>query len=150
MLDTTVLDARIATLLAGDTTTLAQATNANLIALIVVPFVPGPSLDFTGLTEATFPGYTALAVGLNAQTVYFDPTTGRRVIEIIPPVGGWQFTSTGATSPQQIVYGFCLVNHAKTVTYGGQLLSTPVTIANSGDGLNLGQVAFNLTPFAMS
>jgi hypothetical protein len=144
MVDTTVLDDRLATLLAGDTTTLAQAANANYIALVVVPFSPGPNLDFTGLTEATFAGYAALACGLNAQNVFNDPTTGLRLIELVPPVGGWQFTSTGATSPTQTVYGWCLVNHAKTVTYGGGLLPTPVQIQNTGDGVNLGSLGFGL------
>jgi hypothetical protein len=149
MLDTTTLDNRIATLLAGDTTTLAQAASANYVVLVVNPFTPAPNTDFTGLTEATFTGYAALAAGLNAQVVYFDPITGTRVVEIIPPVGGWQYTSSADTSPPQVVYGFCLVNHAKAVTYGSQLLPAPVTIAHNGDGVNLGAVQFKLTPNAM-
>ena len=149
MTDTTTLDNRIATLLAGDTTTLAQATNANLVCLIASPFTPGPGLQFSSLTEATFTGYAALAAALNAQSVYNDPVTFRRVIEILPPAGGWVYVCTAAPTPAQVIYGYVLTNHAKTTIYGMQLLPTPVTIGNIGDGVNLGSVQFNLLQYAM-
>lgn len=148
MLDTTVLDNRIAALIAADTTTLDQATNANYVCLVISPFVPGPNLDFTTLTEASFPGYAAIPAALGAQTAYTDTSTGLRVVEILPPVGGWTYASTGTPSPAQTVYGFVLVNHTKTVTYGGQLFPTPIVINGTGQGINLGTVAFNFTPNA--
>lgn len=150
MVDTQVLDDRIAVLLAADTVTLNQAANNMHVVLIVAPFVPGPQLDVTTLTLATFTGYVDLQAALGAQNVYNDPVSGKRFIEILPPVGGWQFTATGPTSPAQTVYGYVLTNKLLTVTYGGALLPTPVLIQGTGDGVNLGQVAFALTRFAMN
>jgi hypothetical protein len=144
MIDTQTLDDRIAALLAADTTTLNQAANALKVCLVIVPFVPTSQTDFTTLTEATFTGYAAISVTLGAQSVYNDPITLRRVVEILPPAGGWQYTATGAGGLPQTVYGYCLTNLGKTITYGSQLLPTPVIIANTGDGVNLGAVLFSL------
>jgi hypothetical protein len=149
MLDTQTLDDRLATLLAADTTTLNQAANALKVHLIVAPFVPGPQLDVTTLTEATFAGYAAVNVTLGAQTVYNDPVSGRRIIELVAPAGGWQFTATGAVSPAQTVYGYVLTDKNTLITYGGGLLPTPVVIQNTGDGVNLGAIGFSLQRFAM-
>lgn len=149
MLDTQVVDDQLATLLAADPTTLAPASGGNKIHLIVAAFTPGPGLDFTTLTEATFPGYAALVAGVGTQPVYNDPVSGKRVIEIKAPTGGWNFISTGPTSPSQTVYGFVMTDGASAVTYGAELLDTPVVITNTGDGLTLTAVQFALTRFAM-
>jgi hypothetical protein len=127
---------QIATLLAGDTTTLANAA-ALKIHLAKANFTPSPALLLAGLTEADFVGYAALAAGIGAQLNYVDPVTGLVTIEIKPPAGGWHFSVTGITNLPETIYGWYVTDNGTTVLYGSARLVTPIPLTASGQGFDI-------------
>jgi hypothetical protein len=137
------------TLLAADTSTLAAAV-ANKVKLAVAPFVPSPGLDPTTLTEASFPGYTALDPTAGTQLSYVDPLDGLRTIEFKEPLGGWHFACTGTPSPPQTVYGWYITDSTGATLLGCGLLPVPVPFTGAGQALNLPTLTFkfsNQSPF---
>jgi phage-related tail fiber protein len=133
------------TLMAADTTTLANATALKL-HLLSAPFTPGPGTDLGSLTEATFDGYAAKTAGTGTQQAFRDPITGQLTVQMLEPAGGWHFQCNGATALPQTIYGYCLTNGAGSVTYGSALLPTPIVITASGDAVDIAQVRFEFAP----
>jgi hypothetical protein len=129
-------------LLAADTTTLSQAANALQVHLAINNFAPGLDLLLASLTEATFPGYGAKNVGLNTQPVFYDAETGLLTIKLIEPAGGWLWQSTGVPAAAETIYGCYLTDNAGAILYGSQLLETPVTIDNTGQGIQIDNIDF--------
>lgn len=140
----------IATLLANDTAILAPAVNANKVALIAAPFTPGPGLTLADLTLATFTGSAPLAGATGPQDVGRDPATGEQVITVIAPAGGWVFTCTVTPGSPQQIYGYALVDNGVANLLATALLPQPLTIAASGDFIDLGKVNFVLNAAPLS
>jgi len=149
MTGTKLLNDRIATLLAADTTTLAQVGLVNL-HLAKEPFTEGPDLLLGDLTEADFDGYAPLAVDSATAQVFTDPTSGDTVIQLDEPAGGWSWETTGTTDLPQTIYGFALTDTAGAVVHGSQLLDTPVVLDGTGQGFNIPNINFRLNAGAMS
>lgn len=149
MTPTKALLDRVATLLASDTTTLAPASLATKVHLAVAPFTPGPNLTPSSFTEASFTGYSALSAGTGTQQEFFDPATGNRIIQVLEPAGGWHWQATGSSGLPQTVYGYYITDNGGTTLYGSALLSSPVTLQSSGDGVDVGNVRFGLVPGAL-
>lgn len=125
-------------LLAADTATLAQAANANLIVLCTNQIAPSELMVMADIDEATFDGYAALEVGLNAQPEALDPSNADSIIDLIPPVTGFRWETTGLTNLPQTIYGFALCNQAKTILFAAQLLPAPVTLTGTNQRVDVG------------
>jgi len=149
MLATQVLIDRVATLLAADTTTLAQVGLVN-VHLAKEPFTPGPDLVLGDLVEADFDGYGALAVDSAAAQVFVDPITGDQVIQLDEPAGGWTWETTGVTNLPQTIHGAYLTNSANNVVYGAELLDEQPELNASGQGFSLPYVRFRVGSGALT
>jgi hypothetical protein len=136
-----VLQNIIATLLAHDTGSLANAT-AMHVHLAKAPFTPSPVLDVTGLVEADFAGYAIIDPTAGNQLEYYDPITGLVTVELATPVGGWHFQTTGTGQLPQTIYGWYVTDHTDAILYGSGLLATPVPLTASGQGLDLPPLTF--------
>ena len=144
------LATQVSTLLGADTTTLAAATALKL-HLAQAAFTPALSLTVASFTEATFTGYAALAAGATGtQTSYLDPATGNTFLEIKPPVGGWLFKTTSAAGLPQTIYGYYLTDSTSATLYGSALLSAPVILTLSGQGIEVPNARFVFPPSPMS
>ena len=137
-----LLDA-LATLIADDVATLASVTAMHL-HLAMAPFSPSSNLIVADFTEATFTGATAKDAGTGNQTVFTDPVTGLRTIQIKEPAGGWTWVCTAGTGLPQTIYGVYLTDNGDTHLYGSMLLDTPITITTSGQGVHVGYITFSL------
>lgn len=142
MTPSTALKEAMLDLLAADTMTLAQAMNANEIALVVSSFTPAGDLVPGDVTFATFMGSAPVSVELMDQQVGYDPVRGEWFIQIVPPVGGFYYECSMAPASAETVYGYMLTNMAGSVNYGSKLLDTPVIIQAVGDSVDLGPVRF--------
>jgi hypothetical protein len=141
MTPTKILTDTLAELLAGDVAYLAAAA-AKHVHLIAEPFSPGPELDFTTLTEATFAGSAALIAAAGAQQAFTDPLTAQRVTQLIEPLGGWHWECTADPALPETIYGVILTDLADLVTLGGQLFDAPITIGEAGQAIDVDQVRF--------
>lgn len=150
MIASNLLLDRLATILSTDTGSLAPAAGGVKVHLASAPFNPAPSLLLAGLTEATFQGYAALLAATGAQMEFVDPVTGNRVVQLQEPAGGWHWATTGAVGLPMTIYGIYVTDNGVTVLYGSQLFSTPVVLTASGQGIDQGQVRFQLAPPTIS
>jgi hypothetical protein len=132
---------KMAQLLAADTATLAQAADANVVALVMEEFNPSEASAIGDLTLSTFDGDTPLEAELGAQAEGLDPTNNDAIITILPPVGGWRWETTGTTNLPQTIYGFALVTDAG-VLLGCETLETPITLTGVNQVIQLPVVAF--------
>jgi len=133
----------IQALIAADATGLAD-TDALHVHLIKSAFTPTQETALADLTQADFGGYADIAAEAGTQQTFRDPVTGQLVIQMEEPVGGWHWQATSGANLPQTIYGFVLTDNADAVTYGSQLLDTPVTLTDSGDAVDIGQVRFNI------
>lgn len=129
-------------LLAADPATLAQAMNANEIALVISSFVPSGDLVIGDVTLATFMGSAPIAVALMDQQVGYDPVRGEWFIQMIGPIGGFYYEASMAPAAAETVYGYVLTDMAGATVFGSKLLDTPVIIQGVGDAVDLGAVRF--------
>jgi hypothetical protein len=93
MTPTDLLEARVAALLAADTTTLAEATFLHL-HLVGANFNPLTVQTVAELTLLSGGGLDAKATTSAVQVVYRDPVSGNWVISIAEPAGGWQWVAS--------------------------------------------------------
>lgn len=119
-------------LLAADTSTLAVAANPPRVVLFKAPFTPSPDLVFADLVPADFDGYTDTLCQTGAQRQTLDPNTGDSLVQMIAPLGGWQWETTGLTNLPQSIYGWGLVPNGSASVYGSELFDVPVLL----DGIN--------------
>jgi len=138
---TQVIINSLAELLAEDVAFLAAAAVKN-VHLIMEPFTPGPSTDFTTLTEATFTGSAAKTAAAGAQQFFTDPTTGQRICQLIEPAGGWHWLCTADPAAPEDIYGYVVTDAADAVTLGSQLFDTPINISGAGQAIDVDQVRF--------
>jgi hypothetical protein len=127
-------------LLSADATTLAPAVNACEVHLAMNAFTPGLDLEIGDLTEATFTGSAAKAVGLGAQPIYYDSADNLLTIRLLEPVGGWNWTCTVAPGAPETIYGVYVTDDTGAILFGAQLLENPVTIDDAGQGLGVGDI----------
>jgi len=135
----------MATLLAADTTTLANVS-AMKVGLIVAPFTPSLDRLMAELTIAAGDGLDALAVGTGTQNESLDPLTGEFVIEIKPPAGGIRWELTADQDPAVLVYGFALGNNAMNTLYGTHSLADPVTLESINQSITAPALTFKIDP----
>lgn len=137
-------------LLAADATTLAPATDANIIALIAAPFTESENLTVAGLTLATFTGSAPIEGATGAQQSGVKPATGEQVITILAPAGGWRWECTAAPTAPEGIFGYALLSNDGLTLLAVHTLATPESIAAAGDFIDLGSVelTFNLAPIS--
>jgi hypothetical protein len=131
---------KAAQLLAADASTLAPATDANVIALVKAPIAPGEGLLLIDITLADFDGSTPIDVGTGTQPEALDPNTADAIISLLPPAGGFRFETTGITNLPQTIYGYVLLNNAMTKVYASESLATPITLTAINQVIELGTV----------
>lgn len=144
MLATSALLERMADLLGADTVTLAAPTTFVEIHLSQTPFTPTPTVVPGDITPATFDGYAPLSAGSAATQVFVDPATGDVMLQMVEPLGGWTFQTSGVTNLPQTIYGWILTDAAGAVAHGSQLLDDPVTLDGVGQGFSVPRVGFRL------
>jgi hypothetical protein len=137
-------------LLAADTTTLAPAMNAIYMALVKAPLVPTEQLTFADITLATFDGSTPIALTVGSQPEGLDPVTTDSVIDLSPPAGGFRWITTGTTDLPQTIYGYVLLDHAKTTLYAAETLDVPITLTATGQRIDIGDANLNLAAGSIS
>lgn len=141
---------RVATLLGGDTTTLAPAASPPKLRLAQAAFVPSVALLIGGLTEASFTGYAALLCAINAQQVFQDPVSGQQCIQMIEPLGGWHYLVTSATGLPQTIYGYYLTDNAGATLYASALFPTPIVLNANGQAVDVSQARMLLSQSALT
>lgn len=134
-------------LLAADVATLAPVAG-NKIALYTNNATPSENSVLTDFTLATFTGSTPVTATPGTQPEGYVPGTGDSRINISPPVGGFRFECSVAPVVPEVIYGYIMVDNAGAVYLAGKRLSSPITIANVSDAIDLGDV--NLTLLANS
>lgn len=139
----TIID-RVSALLATDTTTLDQATDALKVTLIMANFTPGPDTDIGSLTVATFTGSGAKLAGTGAAQNFRDPSTGQQVVQLKEPAGGWHWQATDAVNLPQTIYGFVVTSNDLSETFGSYKFPVPIQLLSAGDGVDIPQVRFNV------
>jgi hypothetical protein len=128
----------LAALLAG----ILSTPSFPLVHLAAASFAPGPGLDPSTLTEATYDGYAAkLLTGWGTPHLV---ASGNVVVDATP-VLGW--TPTGSLTPNTI-YGWWVIDHAGNLVSSG-LLPAPVLLHGTATTLSfvfgLGQGPWNYT-----
>lgn len=121
---------------AADTDFLGSATELK-VYLVVSNFVPSRNLDIDSLTLASFTGSAAKTAGEAPQDVFEDPVSGRTVIQIKEPLGGWNWICTADPVEPQTVYGYIVTDGAGTGLIGSALLDNTVQISTAGQGLSI-------------
>lgn len=132
-------------LLAADTATLAAAT-AMHVHLAAAPFTPGLDVSLGSLTEASFTGSAALALGTGAQPIYYDAADGLLTIYLKEPAGGLKWVCTVDPGSPETIYGVYLTDTADAVLWGTMLLDAPLTISSAGQGLEVPYLTFKFSP----
>lgn len=141
---------RLGELLAADATTLAPATDANIIALIAAPFTESENLTVAGLTLATFTGSAPIEGATGSQQSGVKPATGEQAVTILAPAGGWRWECTAAPTTPEGIFGYCLLSNDGLTILAVTTLPTPQSIAGVGDFIDLGAVelTFTLAPIS--
>jgi hypothetical protein len=137
-----ILD-RLAELLANDTTTLAPAALAVHVHLANNAFTPGPTLTVADFVEATFDGYAPLDAEVGPQQDFFDPATGNRVVQLVEPLAGWHWVTTGVTDLPQDITGYYVTDNTDAVLYGCFRFGANVPLTASGQSVDIGNVRFS-------
>jgi len=135
---------QIAALIAADTTTIGEATGC-MVHLAVNNFTPSLDLDFTTLTEATFPGYTSITSAVGPQKHYYDAVDGLQTVQIMEPANGWHWTCNANPTAAQTIYGFYVTDTTQTFLMGSALLPTPVTVNKAGQGFDLDDITLKFS-----
>lgn len=125
-------------LLAADTATLAPATLANKIALVMANFVPSESLKLSDLTLATFTGSTPILGTAATQPEGLDPATGDSIIDLPAASGMYRWETTATTLLPQTIYGYALIDNGATKLLASALLDAPVTLTDINQRIDIG------------
>jgi hypothetical protein len=135
---------RLGTLLATDTGSIASATLAVKVHLAIAPFTPGLALLPGSFTEATFAGYAALLGAVGAQQNFGDPLTGFQTIQLVEPAGGWHWVTTALTALPQTVYGWYVTDNGNANVFGSGLFSAPFPLSAIGQGVDIGNLRWQI------
>lgn len=150
MLATRFLRDNAMVLLAADPATLAPVANAIYLALVKTNFAPSEGLVLADITLADFTGSTAIGVTVGAQPEGFDPATDASIIDLSPPVGGFRWVTGDVVHLPQTIYGYVLLNHAKTIVWGSALLVNPLVLSLAAQVVDIGDVRLSLAPGSIS
>lgn len=132
---------QLGALLAADATTLAPASDANMIALIIAAFALSENLTVGDLTLAAGNGLDPIAGATGAQEVAIDPTTLMQLITLMPgATSGWRWVTSGEFDSPVTVYGFALTDNAGTTLLAAAALPVPVTVDAAGYQIDLDPV----------
>jgi len=145
MKPTKALANTISTLLAADTTILANAS-AMKLALITQPFTESLDRLAGDLTMASASPLAPVAATAGAQENGVDPVTGELKVEVKPPAGGFRWeTGTGFSGPVTI-YGYALTNNAGSSLIGMQALADPITLTGDNQSHTAPAIEFRIDP----
>jgi hypothetical protein len=142
---------RLGTLLAADATTLAPASLANQMQLIIAPFVPNENLTASSLTFGTTNGLGPIACATGAQESALDPVTGAQIITIVPGAGsGFRWVSSGTFTSPITVYGIALTDSTGATLLGVAQFATPYIMQAAGYQIDAdpAQITFVLQPMS--
>jgi hypothetical protein len=142
MIPSKALREKMATLLGADTATLAPAANANVIALFMNDISPTEATVLGDLVLSTFDGNAPLEVGLNAQPVALDPANNDAIIDMVPPITGFRWVTSGVTNLPQTIYGYALLTHLNAAYLAAKRLDTPVVLTAVGQRVDIGAPNF--------
>jgi len=142
MIPTLAIREKMAQLLAADTATLAPSSSPPVVALVMAQFNPSEYLTAGDLTLATFDGSAPIPCQTGPQNEALDPATNDAIIDMVPPVGGWRWETTGTANLPQTIYGFALLKGDLSTVYGAALLPAPVTLSGVNQRLELDAVNF--------
>lgn len=134
---------------AADASSLADAMGLK-VHLCTDNIDPDGVTDFTALTEVTFMGGTAKTATMGAAQEGRDPATGRRLITIPEPVGGWRWECTMDIDPGETARLVVVTDNASAVTYSAAKIEPPVTVTKTGDVVIVGSLdlLMQLNPWA--
>lgn len=135
----------ISDLIAADTAYLGDAAVKH-VHLITEAFVAGDLTDYAALTKATFDGYGAKNAAAGAQLSFTDPADNSRIVELIPPAGGWHWETTGVTNLPQSIVGYGVTDDADALSLGGVALETPIVLTEAGQGIDLPPIRIRIPP----
>lgn len=146
MIPTTAIRRKAMQLLAADAATLAPVADEIFIGLVKEQFNSSEALAFAGITLADFDGSDPIPLTVGAQDEGIDPVDNSSRIDLSPPIGGFRFVVTGATNLPQTIYGYVLLNHAKTGVLASELLETPINLTAIDQVIDVGDPILSL-PF---
>jgi hypothetical protein len=133
-------------LLATDADTLAPVALANKMCLAKADFVPNEALLIGDMTEADFDGYVSISVAVGPQNEGYDPTTDASVVDLIPPIGGFRWSTSGITLLPMTIYGYYLTDNAKGVLYASKRFETPIVLTGTLQVIDIGPANLSLNP----
>jgi len=145
MKPTRTLANTLATLLAADTSFLANAS-APKVGLITAPFTPSIDRVIGDLTISALTGLVPIAAVAGGMPESVDPVTGELIVEIEAPTGGFRWETGGGTTYPVTVYGFALGNNAMNNLYGTESLETPVTLTADNQSITAPPLKFRIDP----
>lgn len=119
-------------------------SSAPYMALVMMPFTPGPTLVLSDLTLATFTGNAAKVAGAVVPVFYSDPSTGDYIGLLVEPAGGWKWTPSDGVNLPQTIYGYACLNNAKDTLLATQLFDPPLLITAPGQLITIGDVEFRV------
>lgn len=132
---------RLGTLLAADATTLAPASDANMVALVIAPFTNSETLVVGDLTLAADHGLAPIACATGAQEVALLPSSFAQIITMKPgATTGFRWVSSGSFPPPITIYGYALLDNALANVLAAQTLDAPVIISDAGQQIDLDPV----------
>lgn len=144
------LNQAMMTALAAQATTLAPATDANVIALVIASFSSSESTVLADLTLASGDGLDPIEGVTGTQLVGNNPATNQITITIKEPAGGWHWQLTGTPVAPITVYGYALLKNDLSVLYATAVLPTPVVVSTIGDIVDIGSSTLVLPIGALS
>ncbi len=135
---------RLGTLLSTDVGSIASATLAAKAHLSQATFTPSLGLTIASFTEATFAGYAALLGAVGNQQLFVDPLSGFQTVQLNEPAGGWHWATTTAVGLPQTIFGWYVTDNASGVVYGSGLFAIPFILSAAGQGLDIGQLRWQI------
>jgi hypothetical protein len=136
-------------LLDPDTGILADCELVS-VALINEPFdAADPTLDLGALSRATFTGSAAKAGGGGAAQLFLDPLTATWYLRIVEPAGGFVWICTAAPVSPETIYGLVATQTDSAFAMGAASIP-PTLISVSGDGIDPGNVVFQLAGITLA
>lgn len=122
-----------------------EALTLGKVVPLRAPYTYDPAMTIADVTVSDFPGSAGI-VQDDVPDGFTDPVTGDYIMIMIPPAGGWRWTSTGTTNLPQQITGLALVSADGATLYAvSDPLTPPVDITESGQGWAAGELGFRLT-----
>jgi len=117
---------------------------AHAVCLFTNNITPTKNSVIGDFDEATFTGYTGIQAEEGNANFYIDPLTSELCVELVPPVGGFNFECTSAPASPEAIYGYYVVNFNTTQVLGAHKFENPISIAVANQAITLPKVEFRL------